>query len=200
VTVTKTTATVSAVLSSVGTLQCAAFAIGHTVAAVEEIVLQNYQATVLSGDALSVTVPGLIPATPYNIYCSTASRQGVQLSLINTWATRTHVETLCCKTVLVSLAERTVVANMDVLNGIALTLDSTPSTNISVLVTVVASDSSITSTIPSTVFFSSMQPKLSALLSIPAAATKVIGWATVEVHIQGPASREYNLQYQGKLT
>jgi len=185
-------------MSSVGTLQCGAFGLGYSPTSVEDIILQNYQSTLLVGNSLSVVIPSLTPATGYAIYCTTASRQGVKLSLAKSLATRSPIFTLCCKTILVSITQKSTIQGSDMLNAISVSLDALPSTNISLVLSVTRPDQANAILIPSQLTFASSHPQKSALLSVPAQGTKVLGWASVSAYIDGPAAAEFDVAFAGE--
>ena len=55
---------------------------------------------------VSVNITSLLPSTPYTVYCTAKSVQGLEMSLEEAQQTAQYVTTKCCKEVVVTVLQR----------------------------------------------------------------------------------------------
>eukprot|EP01034_Spumella_vulgaris_P044046 gene44046-54734_t len=132
----KTSITVNAVLSDVGTVYCGVFAIdslgvSQTVSDQSQIKMQNF-VSASSATTSRVQITGLGAATDYQMYCLTVSPLGSVTSLATIVSTSQSVSTLCCKTVTATLNTLSTRENAAVSNALTMTLSARPQFNLQV--------------------------------------------------------------------
>jgi Leucine-rich repeat (LRR) protein len=133
-------------------LSCTALPSGQTLYSTLQV---SQQASVLqSAKSLAVTVSGLLPLTPYDVYCSAHSTFNTPMNLSAVTATRVTALTSCCKTLSFITAPPSIPEDSTLATAIySFSLSSLPSEAVSIVV--VTSDPVVKAIQPSTTFNSS---------------------------------------------
>ena len=137
-TASRTSLSVKIIAAGAGTVNCAVFLSSAIVEPSSQsiILLQNYGSS-LQRNLSTITIPNLLAATSYDVYCMTTAVSGSKLSLSKILATKVTLKTLCCKSMYVSLNSLTSYEMKNVLNMITITADSPPSLSVSASVSAV---------------------------------------------------------------
>ena len=208
----KTSAVVSALLSSDGTVYCGAFSTTTVPTLISEITSQNFVAA-SSSDTAHVKITGLSPATIYSVYCLTQSSLGTLASLATAIKAKITLTTLCCKTITVAINVDSMFQGSSASNAVQVTMDALPSPGHQViidmnaahyatgsnrkLITMSATDTSgtISSLIYGNSSFVSSSPLLPLYASIGTATTVNTGIVNAVITLSGEAASEYQVVY-----
>jgi hypothetical protein len=120
--------TIQVALDSDGIVYCAAFDKYSVSSVTTSLIMRMGQQASTSGRSVYITIGGLIPATPYSIYCLSVSTSGVITSQADAFASRVDTVTLCCKLVTVDLLTPRLRASQVQQNAIVVTVESASST------------------------------------------------------------------------
>ena len=134
ITSSRSSITVSAMMSSAGELACAVFL--STAAAptsYDQIEVQNYLSFSSSRNESILIMTGLQAITQYKIYCFTSS-YGVRTTLSTVVEKYFLTSTKCCKYLSVSQSSTTLLEGVNSLNFLSMTLSAYPTSSIAVLI------------------------------------------------------------------
>ena len=135
--------TVSANISSAGTLYCAALTSGVGLQSVYEVTSQGFSGAVESGNEIvTVNITQLAPESAYDVYCYTEDYEQHYMPLSGVSATLVTVSTLCCRS-LEFIDAATEIAEYDASSSTtefeySFQIDALPSSELSVSVVVAA--------------------------------------------------------------
>jgi hypothetical protein len=186
----KTTVVVDVALESDAIVYCGAFEAAVTLTSANDVVVQRFSATSVSG-AARVTVTGLSAATAYNIYCAAQSFQGALLTLEGMLAHTASVTTDCCMTVKLEMTSDSVPANGAALDALRITLDSLPTSDLNVTLSATSKTlaASAPAFYPSVITFRKGSTKRTATVTI--AAADADGLYQVAASVNGADAAKY---------
>ena len=93
------TITVSVIISKPGTVHCASFSVGTTIASVSNIKMSGSQVAIANSSVGYVTMTGLSAETVYDVYCCAEDFSGNIMSLNETLLHSVSAKTACCRAI-----------------------------------------------------------------------------------------------------
>lgn len=156
---------------------------------------------------VNVKMSGLSPITNYTIFCVTRAVIGTDLSALqNAYDTKTTISTACCKamTLKATAGVKSVILGQSIINGLTLTLDSLPTSNVIITLSFDATNTfsrRLTSQTNADVTFSpdaftiTSKSTLFTYTSTITASTSALGYYKPRVTISGPSASQYNVSY-----
>ena len=201
----KTTAVVTAILSSDGTVYCGAFSTTTVPTSISQITSQKFVAAT-SNDKALVSMTGLSPATSYAVYCVMQSSLGTLASLATAIKSKITMTTQCCKKITVAINVDSVFQGSSAGNAVKVTMDALPSSNGKLVISMGASDSgnsqgrklvtaAVSSLIPGNFSVSAESPLVPSYASIGTDTTVNTGIIDAVVTLSGEAASEYEVEY-----
>lgn len=161
---------------------------------VRQITAKNFGAWT-SLNSSTVTLTTLDPFTPYFVYCTTLSADGVQGTLTAALSSAVNVTTTCCKSVTITLASKGIVADQMISSYLQIQLDSPPGDSLLLSPSIGGYiDSSAALFLPLNVQFSTrnyMPQTVAFAGSLP------IGYYNLTLAALGPSAHEYEIVYSG---
>lgn len=187
---------------------CAAFRPSHyLLVSVSEVRTAN-QFTFASQPSVNVTIPLLLPATEYSVFCLSETVQGNTLPLASVKHTRTVATTQCCKTLTVKLLRTTIYLGEFQTNALEISFDAPPSKDLTIAAIFLAENATSLSSSSSAVATTTAYPvslQLSNANALPSVHYFAINAAStgaqvLNISLTGAAVKEFDITYSsGKL-
>jgi hypothetical protein len=193
VTAFMTSTQIVAVLSGPGSVYCTVSS--RRPSSVQEITLANNVGSTLSDFYhVNISISSLSPATTYSVYCVTQSLIGTQSSLLESIAGKVSVTTLCCRTILVTMLQKSVFVNNAAASVIQLLLSSSPSKPFSISVWGTLAGVKYPMYFPTNMSVSTVT---SNSLSLAYIGVSVPGLYNVTVQVRGAGAAQYTVMFAG---
>lgn len=112
---------------------CAAFAgAQYTLQSINSVKAKGFSVFAATGRS-AVNVTGLLPYTEYSVFCTALSLGGVDMDLSDVQRKRLVTSTLCCRRVMIDLTTTTAKEGTAIYNGIAMSVDTPPASQLQLL-------------------------------------------------------------------
>jgi hypothetical protein len=199
---TKTSLTVTAQLSSAGTVYCALYraaASPSAPASVDAVLLQNLRGATDAANTTTLTIQGLDAATAYRVYLLTASPVGVMSTLADVISSVRVRTTDCCKSVTGTLATTSAIESQNSAGILSVVLDSKPSATLTVQVQLYTVDASngVASLYSQSLFPASFTVTSASTSTVLSASLPALpaGLYEYRLSLSGSSAAEYQVVY-----
>ncbi len=150
----------------------------------------------------STSISSLLPVTEYDVYCVTQSSYGTVLSEESMLATKTTYQTACCKSINIDLSTSTLKEGLVSLNALSLSVDSVPSSDLTVEISTTTNNScTIETGCSNNAFYPNSISLSSDTLKSSYSVTLVTGTPDLydlKIKLSGSAADEYSVVYSNK--